>query len=376
MNRIILIGNGFDLAHGLETSYKHFIDDYWKNVEKKIKTKKAISSDNSYYYDTFYYEDKDILFEMPHGNSIDIKTIRDNTSFKNNFLKIISKEIQFKNWVDIEKEYFLRLKSLLNTNIKDKQRLVSTLNTEFDSVRHLLQDYLIKVESKNNFKKQNKILIKVYSNSAFEDFSEEAANKKGSNIKLEIPIISRTLFLNFNYTNTHSNYINLSDEDKMNIRRTFDSTNDIINISTISIHGNLYEKYNPIIFGYGDEIDEDYKKIENLDINTFLDNIKSIEYHKTSNYKDVLRFINSDEYQIFIFGHSCGLSDRTLLNTLFEHDNCVSIKPFYYKYKEDGLEKDNYIELVQNISRNFNDKVKMRDRVVNKTYCERLPQCK
>ena len=30
MNRIILIGNGFDLAHGLKTSYAHFIDWYWK----------------------------------------------------------------------------------------------------------------------------------------------------------------------------------------------------------------------------------------------------------------------------------------------------------------------------------------------------------
>ncbi|MCC8145746.1 MAG: bacteriophage abortive infection AbiH family protein, partial [Bacteroidales bacterium] len=31
MNRIILIGNGFDLAHGLPTSYKDFINDYWDN---------------------------------------------------------------------------------------------------------------------------------------------------------------------------------------------------------------------------------------------------------------------------------------------------------------------------------------------------------
>ena len=29
MNRIILIGNGFNLAHGLPTSYKEFIEDYW-----------------------------------------------------------------------------------------------------------------------------------------------------------------------------------------------------------------------------------------------------------------------------------------------------------------------------------------------------------
>jgi hypothetical protein len=30
MNRIILIGNGFDLAHGLKTNYKDFIDWFWE----------------------------------------------------------------------------------------------------------------------------------------------------------------------------------------------------------------------------------------------------------------------------------------------------------------------------------------------------------
>jgi hypothetical protein len=30
MNRLIIIGNGFDLAHGIKTSYKEFILDYIK----------------------------------------------------------------------------------------------------------------------------------------------------------------------------------------------------------------------------------------------------------------------------------------------------------------------------------------------------------
>jgi hypothetical protein len=30
VNRLILVGNGFDLAHGLKTSYKDFIDDFWE----------------------------------------------------------------------------------------------------------------------------------------------------------------------------------------------------------------------------------------------------------------------------------------------------------------------------------------------------------
>jgi hypothetical protein len=33
MNRLVIIGNGFDLAHGLPTSYRDFIDDFWKNLE-------------------------------------------------------------------------------------------------------------------------------------------------------------------------------------------------------------------------------------------------------------------------------------------------------------------------------------------------------
>ena len=30
MNRLVLIGNGFDMAHGLKTSYMDFINWYWE----------------------------------------------------------------------------------------------------------------------------------------------------------------------------------------------------------------------------------------------------------------------------------------------------------------------------------------------------------
>ena len=98
--------------------------------------------------------------------------------------------------------------------------------------------------------------------------------------------------------------------------------------------------------------------------------MKTINYLQTSNYKKLLNMVESDVYQIFIMGHSCGLSDRTLLQTLFEHENCASIKIFYHKKKYPFT--NNYTDIIQNISRIFTDKVKMRERVVNKTYCEPL----
>jgi len=36
MNRLILLGNGFDLAHGLATSYKDFILWYIEIVLKRL----------------------------------------------------------------------------------------------------------------------------------------------------------------------------------------------------------------------------------------------------------------------------------------------------------------------------------------------------
>ena len=46
MNRIILVGNGFDLAHGLKTSYSDFINWYWAEFGKKIlDSKRYVVSD-------------------------------------------------------------------------------------------------------------------------------------------------------------------------------------------------------------------------------------------------------------------------------------------------------------------------------------------
>lgn len=167
-------------------------------------------------------------------------------------------------------------------------------------------------------------------------------------------IPDRTLLLNFNYTTIADKYL-------PNTGR----------FSTIHIHGELTDP-NSIIFGYGDEKDKDYNNIIDKNDNEYLRHMKQPHYSESDNYRRMLAFVESAPYQVYIMGHSCGNSDRTLLNTLFEHPNCVSIKPFYYVEKESG--KDNYLDIVQNISRNFTDAKKMRDRVVNKMYCQTLPQ--
>lgn len=166
--------------------------------------------------------------------------------------------------------------------------------------------------------------------------------------------------LNFNYTSTVEEYFKRSE---YNLEPKPFKIN--------YIHGKLNDKKNPIVFGFGDELDEEYKAIELEKTKGFFKFIKSFWYFRTANYHNLLRFIESQEYQVLILGHSCGLSDRTMLNMLFEHSNCKSIKIFYYE-NDEGY--SNYNDLTLEISRHFKDKLKMRRVVVSGIYSSAMPQ--
>ena len=76
---------------------------------------------------------------------------------------------------------------------------------------------------------------------------------------------------------------------------------------------------------YGDELEDHYNEIVKLNDNKCLQNIKSIKYLESNKYRKMLSFIESSPFQILVMGHSCGNSDRTLLNTLFEHKKlCIN----------------------------------------------------
>jgi hypothetical protein len=351
MNRIILIGNGFDLAHGLKTSYKDFIDDIWNRkrtsvISSHIRYKDdAINICGYKYYGSINYPSNvdgydwfkkfiDINKQKaPYG--VDLVSIE----YTNTFLKTISEKSNLKNWVDIEEEYYREL----NECLSDKRGTdVEKLNNEFLLIKTELENYL-KTQKSSDFKISEKIESNIFSETKQNNFIRKPTNAQ----------LDKFLFLSFNYTNTERLYVQ----------------NDSCISDIIHIHGELENPDNPIIFGYGDEIGEEYKNIENKNDNRYLENIKSIKYFETDNYKRLLQFIESGEYQIFIMGHSCGNSDRVLLNMLFEHKNCLSIKIFYHKKDE---YTDDFSYVVRNMSRNFTDKLLMRKIVVSKVNSEPL----
>lgn len=417
MNRIILIGNGFDLAHGLKTSYADFIDWYWTRRIMGLRGHLSHISDDGLcslklknemdVWNVWAYNC------IPPYSKIDGKAIveeirKDTRNFSVDFASMfyeVCRNIETKGWVDIEEIYYKHLTrhDILNRSAED-------VNKKLDIVKSNLIEYLSEIQKEitdsivipsikwkilspispddiaigsmdqwkdmmkerldynddqweHLFAAYNAILggssystnsIKSFKHEfevaiRYGDFRDEYIGKSCPAYRLP----DKIMLLNFNYTNTADLYLPQLDEFSVN-----------------HIHGTISNPKS-VIFGYGDEHDDEYQPLMKKNENEYLRHIKSFRYLESSNYRKMLGFIELGPYQVCIMGHSCGISDRTLLSTLFEHPNCVSIKPYYYQ-KEDGT--DNYFDLICSIARNISDPSLMRDRVVIKEHCEPLSQ--
>lgn len=438
INRLILIGNGFDLANGLKTSFYDFINfivyETVLNLETNItsrsgiinnifekdskvignyksllsfirKIKPLISSANQndeiikkiqkipdkieekydveYNYiekysllfdENFWMNPIDYLLNLPIPRNINTTEIKSTLNkilsgkklFKNKLFEIIFKNAiprneKSKNWGGIEHDFYQTLLNVDKIYEKiDKKDKIEILNDEFKDIIICLQGYLNYINYYHGssivdtVKAIEKHLKEPIGNIELSNtYKKKIGLHSEDNIKL-----NEIIFLNFNYTHTISNYIKSKHND--------------INAKEIQIHGYLYPDSsipNQIIFGYGDEMDGSYKELEERNDNRYLKYFKSLHYLFHPNYKNLLDFLEQEKYQVYIWGHSCATSDRVLLQTIFEHENCVSVKPFYYRNEKGN---DNFADLCANISRSFKDKKKFRDLLVNKLYCTTL----
>ena len=367
MNRIVLIGNGFDLAHGLPTRYEDFIKWYWElcgncllhGSEKEVanglcsfKINDGVNVPNwASVFQGWYYKRENPLIPWDLKDVIClVKENKELCDFRiSPFLQQICNSIETKKWVDIENEYYKLLTK--HAIAEPSSERLNELNGQLQYIQKLLTKYLSLV-CPNDLQPIENLWNKIYtpinsrdiSINGFAEFRkyidnclslqshvwEDKQSRYGLGYEAMRQVENYTqnyeryvigwypdlymlpdwvLFVNFNYTNTATSYLRNSVS------------------SQIHIHGDLANPES-VIFGYGDEMDTNYSQLQNLNDNECLQNIKSIKYLESDNYRNVLSFIDSAPYQIYIMGHSCGNSDRTLLNTLFEHKNCISIKPY------------------------------------------------
>lgn len=373
MNRLILIGNGFDLAHGLKTCYKDFI--YWymhdcfakarKNARYEDRLVTITRTGYNFTYNEAEEHSKwvdDYLSKIEHPkqkrvvlwSSLGDYDDRSDRSpfkiqYKSKLLEPLLSRCNLSNWVDIESEYYELLKDILDLkNEGDREPRLIDLNDSLSFIISRLELYLTNLPPAPFLIGYEKIFSSII----------QAADLYPKRSDATVAP-THTYMLNFNYTDTPKQYI-----DRL-------ITSSVVSPTLNYIHGKLGDIDNELIFGFGDEIDAAYKRMENdSKVKGYFDYVKSFWYLRTNNYRSLVNFLDSDDYQVYILGHSCGLSDRTMLQMIFEHEKCRSIKIYYHEHNS----VDNFVNLTHEIARHFTDKGLMRKRILSKRRSEPMPQ--
>ena len=365
MNRLILIGNGFDLAHGLATDYKSFIEHLKQRIEKKeIENGQFVSIPQN---STLKFQELCTQRDKPFSH-ID----RDNIAYVSPFLRQLVTKTTLKNWVDIEAEYFdclVRLHAKKSFSELDRQSLsnefddrmrslkfysIQDLNSDFDTIKKELIEYLENEEQRFTQANIDDTIAKSFGD---ENMMTEVVTKDKIGHTNEIQEIC---FLNFNYTDVayrYSEYFSSRYTELMKINKRVD-------IKFIYIHGKLNgdnTEHGAPIFGFGDVFNKDFLDFEKFGGEEFKElnkNMKLFNYSTNYNNFKLRRWLESNPFQVCIYGHSCGLTDRNLLQLIFEHEKCNSIKVFY-------KDEDDYVSKSHDIARHFiRDKAKFSEKLV------------
>ncbi len=311
MNNLLIIGNGFDLAHDMKTSYNHFIE----HLINKLCSENILSE---HIIDKIHVKNYTDILTTIKNNSFD------NRDFKNRFIGVLLNDMSVKNWCDIESRYFNLLKQAgEKTSLYINPKI---LNYHFDFVRKNLGNYLCALGN---------------------DTKAIGCYKK----MFSLIDSNETTILNFNYTNTLQNLYSTEIKDS----------------KIIHIHGELLNYKNPMIFGYAANDDESRELIDKND-NEYMRYIKKHLYKRTNNEKLLTNYLEgSENINVTILGHSCGLSDKLILNQILNHKNIKSINIFYYEQYE------HYFQTQVNI-----DRIMKRDehftKLVDFNSSHRMPQ--
>jgi len=164
LNRIIILGNGFDLAHKLKTKYSDFITDYYSHIKDSSFKDELLE----FKIPGYIFDQMNSLKEMTQHMADSLGTLammrpEMNLHFNrklgvilhNFFFYEISRKSESK-WVDIEVEYFNKLLKIIDKNetIKTLEE-ITQLNYEVDLISKKFEKYLIdkvnpKIQQKNS----------------------------------------------------------------------------------------------------------------------------------------------------------------------------------------------------------------------------------
>lgn len=370
---ILIIGNGFDLAHGLPTRYDDFLD--FCERARRIYTFREDASLNEYKSDNIdnWEMNDDIRNALLEAftkrdcqkNFNDDNTYNLNVTTSNEFLNELYTHIDENAWL----EYFLKYRSSIGGNWID-------FETEISKVIQVLDEAISLKESGRELKEMQKgrhnLLIDIHKASegsmqkafkdvtALSDFAVFLDSELGRLVRAleiyivefvgRIPVIEKNVdieklnpdhVLSFNYSDTYERIYSKGMEVECDY---------IHGKADISKNVNT----NNLVLGIDEYLDDDkkdkelgllsfkkfYQRIYKSTGNRYLEWVDEIK-DGYANYLKPHSISGEVEYpghNLYIFGHSLDITDRDVLKMFICNEN-VQTKIFYYrKSQEDKTE--------------------------------------
>lgn len=367
---ILIIGNGFDLAHGLPTKYGDFLD--FCETVRRIYTYSGDASRKDYIYHIDNLNDgiKKVLLEAfakrdckRTFNDDGTRNLKVTISYK--FLEELYTHINKNTWL----EYFLKCRSSIGGNWID-------FETEISKVIQVLDEAISVKKSGKEFnemqKEKHKILLDVQKASggsmkkafkdvtALYDFAAFLNTELGRLIRaLEIYMVEFVGKIPVTEKNVDIEKLNLDHVLSFNYSDTYEriySKGKEVECDYIHGKADLSKNVNTsnLVLGIDEYLDDDkkdkelellsfkkfYQRIYKSTGNRYLEWVDEIKDGYT-NYLKPLSLSGEVEYpghMLYIFGHSLDITDQDVLKMFICNEN-VQTKIFYYrKNQEDKTE--------------------------------------
>ena len=363
MHRLVLIGNGFDLAHQLPTSYREFFEYLTEEILKDSYGSAFFAGISDFFYRINNEKKSEEIIGIKRNPNGKISLAgKPNSRFLNKVFTDYGNSI----WSDLENEYFDAVDTIIQKFKQARARYIGKpprgtydgvvkdilqVNEELASLKDELVRYLIKIEGDRSHEFRKESIQEIFTN-------RQPPILSGQGISF-----NSTTYLNFNYTS--SLLIKLVDSAQTFVESQYIQEIARIRIrdyesKIIPIHGLLSES-DKVIFGYGDESSESYKFLEELGDKRVLSNFKTWLYVRSSNYHKLLNTLADNEaIYVQVIGHSCSLCDKALLRTIFRHE---SVKHIELCFHGDGTEE--FDNKFYNVMRIMDDNVMLREKVVS-----------
>lgn len=361
---VFVIGNGFDLAHDMETHFSHFADHYLDIIDKEIfdlvnteNQERSLIKDNAAefflsklqitgdgqnelssirgIYKSQTEKEKRIEKLMYYSNKFYL-------FLENSFLASLFKNHgKLNNWYRVESFYFDELYRYFN--YKDDIG-IKKLNNEFNIIKTELVEYLDSVP--------------VLNDKGIGSFFE---NLRDYYYEISITVI------NFNYTNTIENYTWALNCKRQEMGKPYDVAPNIFNI-----HGSLSKE--DIVFGYGNDRNKKYKDLIEVENNDYVEHMKTFEYSRNSEYSDLIEYLKGQEnYEVCVIGHSLSVTDKTLLEVILDKEKCLKIHLFKRVGKTEIETYRSYKDLQIAAARITEDEGDLRTRITEYTKSQTFP---